>query len=528
MNEKTGGRPGGQHARALAVLAAVVMLTSACGVVHVSFGSSGSAGPTTGSTTHKANLAFAHCMRTHGQPNFPDPGPSRGITSGQRVTGNSNSSVARAYHACEYLLAPASATTPATTSSPSTTATDCLGLRPPCYTPQQIRVAYGIQPLLNRGITGSGQTAVLLEFPPTGTGSSGAAAGIQVPASSDIRQDLADFDAVFGLPAARVQVVNTLAHTASPWQASPEEVADTDIVHAIAPDAAIREVLIPSSTSASPGRVAAAVLAALRLGLSQGGVIELSAGAREQCFTQAVIAQGNSVLQAAQRDGVTVVMSTSDYGAAATPCPGAESGAPAKGVDWPASDPLTLAVGGTSLQASQATGAYIGETAWNTPDAAPGPTSSAGGGGFSGLFPRPTYQDGIVGIGATRGEPDVSADADPGTGMALAISAGSRDHILIAAGGTSAAAPLWAAVIALADQYAGRHLGFVNPALYQIGRSPSYHQAFHDVTTGTNTVQIGGQTITGYQAAPGWDPVTGWGSPDGQALVPLLAHYASR
>ena len=73
--------------------------------------------------------------------------------------------------------------------------------------------------------------------------------------------------------------------------------------------------------------------------------------------------------------------------------------------------------------------------------------------------------------------------------MALAISGGGQNDILIGGGGTSVAAPLWAAVIALADQYAGRHLGFVNPALYRIGRSAYYHQAFHDVTTGTNTVK---------------------------------------
>ena len=111
--------------------------------------------------------------------------------------------------------------------------------------------------------------------------------------------------------------------------------------------------------------------------------------------------------------------------------------------------------------------------------------------------------------------------------MALAISDGGQDYILIGVGGTSASAPLWAAVIALADQYAGRDLGFVNPALYQIGRSAYYHQAFHDVTTGTNTVSSPGRTITGYHAAPGWDPVTGWGSPNAQALVPLLARYVS-
>ena len=90
-------------------------------------------------------------------------------------------------------------------------------------------------------------------------------------------------------------------------------------------------------------------------------------------------------------------------------------------------------------------------------------------------------------------------------------------------GGTSASAPIWAALIALADQYAGRHLGLVNPAIYQIARSPRYHQAFHDITTGNNTVQFPPTTVTGYQAAPGWDPVTGWGSPDAQVLIPLLA-----
>ena len=145
------------------------------------------------------------------------------------------------------------------------------------------------------------------------------------------------------------------------------------------------------------------------------------------------------------------------------------------------------------------------------------------------MFPRPAYQDGVAGIGATRGVPDVAADADGDTGMAMALSDGGQHYALAGTGGTSAAAPLWAAVIALADQYAGRHLGFVNPAIYRIGRSPSYHQAFHDITTGTNTVEYPALTITitGYQAAPGWDPVTGWGSPNAQVLVPLLARYAS-
>jgi subtilase family serine protease len=390
----------------------------------------------------------------------------------------------------------------------------------------QLRVAYGIQPLVDRGITGRGQTIVLLEFPASATGSGSAL--VKALTSSDIRQDLVRFDTMFGLPVARVQVVNTLAHAASPWQANDEEVADTEIVHALAPGAAIREVLVPSSDTAGPSAESAALLAALRLGLNQGGVVSLSADAGEQCFTSAVVAQWNSVLQAAQSKHVTVVVSSGDWGAATDPCPGAGTvAAQIKGVNLPASDPLALAVGGTSLQASQPTGAYKGEIAWNIPAAA-GSSPEASGGGFSGLFPRPAYQDGIPGIGSTRGVPDVAADADPGTGMALAISDGGNAYIVIGAGGTSASAPLWAAVITLADQYAGRDLGFVNPALYQIGFSTHYPQAFHDVTGGTNTVDLPGQTIIGYRAATGWDPVTGWGSPNAQALVPLLARDVNR
>ena len=76
---------------------------------------------------------------------------------------------------------------------------------------------------------------------------------------------------------------------------------------------------------------------------------------------------------------------------------------------------------------------------------------------------------------------------------------------------------------ALADQYADRRLGFLNAALYRIGTGPYYAKAFHDITTGTNTVTFSSTSIIGYQAANGWDPVTGWGSPDAQVLIPLLA-----
>src|SRR6516162_3344934 len=102
----------------------------------------------------------------------------------------------------------------------------------------------------------------------------------------------------------------------------------------------------------------------------------------------------------------------------------------------------------------------------------------------------------------------VAAGAAAATAMTLTFTGGA----LYPAQGTSAATPLWAAVITLADQDAGHHLGFVHPALYAISRGPAYHRAFHDVTTGDNSVFWPTGLFTGYAAGPGWDPVTGWGS----------------
>jgi subtilase family serine protease len=384
-----------------------------------------------------------------------------------------------------------------------------------CYTPQQLRVAYGIQPLLDRGIDGRGQTVVIMEFANMPQETS--------PQITDIRQDLALFDTVFGLPAAQLQVDSSLASSASPWLAGGEEVEDAEIVHAVAPGAAIRVILIPSWTG--PGSWMTALNGVLRLALSQASVVSLSAILGEECFTPAEAAELNSALQADEDHHVTVVAGSGDFGAASTQC--ADFGIPTsvREVGLPASDPLVLAVGGTTLDADPATGTYRSETAWHTPPGVTSPQTS--GGGFSHLFARPAYQDGIAGIGTTRGVPDVAANAAGRTGMMQAVSTGPGHDYFYPGAGTSAATPLWAALIALADQYSGRHLGFVNPAIYRIARSASYHQAFHDITTGNSTITFPQGTITGYQATPGWDPVTGWGSPDAQVLIPLLAQYAS-
>jgi subtilase family serine protease len=403
------------------------------------------------------------------------------------------------------------------TSVPGVAMSNCLK-QLACYTPQQFRVAYGIAPLLDRGINGRGETVVLLEQEETQAAP---------PKVTDIRQDLARFDGLFGLPAAHLQVVNSLARSPSPWLADEEEVEDTEIVHAVAPAADIREILVSDADLKSTAATVKYGVAALRLGVAEGAVISVSSAKGEACFSPAEIDEQSAALQTARDRHVTVVVSSGDTGAVSRPCPGAAVGSPpVAGVNLLASNPLVLGTGGTSLQASHATGAYIGETAWYSPPDPPArPGSSASGGGFSKVFHRPAYQDGVPGIGAFRGVPDVAADAAANTGMTLATTDGGQNYVLVSANGTSASAPFWAAVIALADQYAGRHLGFVNPALYRIGRSSLYRRAFHEVTTGTNTVVFPGQTFTGYRAGPGWNPVTGWGSPDAQVLVPLLARY---
>jgi subtilase family serine protease len=393
---------------------------------------------------------------------------------------------------------------------------NCLHPPATCYAPGQFRVAYGIQPLLDHGVDGRGVTVVVPEVAtPRGQG------------GSDIRTDLAGFDSTFGLPAARIRVDNSVAHSSSPWLAEGEEVEDTEIIHAVAPAATICVILFSQRATASAAGFAQAIQTFLRLGATQGSVLSISASLGEHYFTPAEVSGINAAARADQEHHVTVAASSGDYGVVSDMNLGETT--PVKEVSLPASDPLVLAVGGTSLSASRVSGAYLSEKAWNTLPALPGGHSSASAGGFSHLFSRPSYQNGVAGTEATRGVPDVAGDAAFNTGMALVV-AGPGGGAVVGATGTSAATPLWAGVVALADQFAGRPLGFVNPAIYQIARGPAYRAAFHDVTTGNNTFKLAkpATTVRGYLATPGWDPVTGWGSPNAQVLVPLLALYTRR
>ena len=384
-----------------------------------------------------------------------------------------------------------------------------------CIAPHLFLVEYGILPLLARGIDGHGKTVTILApVAPRNVPSPGAA-----PGATDIRQDLAAFDSVFGLPAARIQVVTSLVGSASPWNPSDEEVGDAEIVHAVAPAASLRLVLLPASYPKSPATATAEMIAGLRLAVSGTDVAVISLGLGEHFFTRAQAAQMHSILLGAAGRHVTVVASSGDNGGFSDTW---FDGTAVSEVSLPASDPLVLGVGSTTLTGTPSGGGYVSETAWNGQTNFV-QTSGASGGGFSHLYARPSYQDGVRGISAMRGVPDVAGETDQQNGWAYVLASGGKRWI-VSDFDAGAATPLWGGLMALADQDAHHDLGFVNSAIYRIGHGSSYHSAFHDITTGSNVITMpypGGSA--GYQAGPGWSPVTGWGTPDAQVLVPLLA-----
>jgi subtilase family serine protease len=199
----------------------------------------------------------------------------------------------------------------------------------------------------------------------------------------------------------------------------------------------------------------------------------------------------------------------SDYASAEDAA--AHSLASQRTTSFPHDCPSVTSVGGTLLTIR---GTQVSETAWQD-----------SGGGFSTFFPTPSYQDQLPAtakaqLQGRRGVPDVSASADPGHGMAL-YAFGRWTSV----GGTSAASPLWAAVIAIGNQMAGRPLGFINPAIYKIGTSDKAKVDFRDITSGNNNQPEVG--VDGFPAVAGWDPVTGFGSPIADKLLPDLVAATS-
>jgi subtilase family serine protease len=371
----------------------------------------------------------------------------------------------------------------------------------PCYGPAQIRAAYDIP----RNLTGAGRTIVIID-------------AFKDPT---IRTDVAKFDSFFGLPPVALDIIcpdgcPTFDPTSRDQVGWTDETSlDIEWAHAIAPRAAIDLVQAQSDDDAD-------ILSAQQYVVDHdlGDVVSQSFGEGETCMEPAILSAQHQAFALAERERMTVFAAAGDSGAAQQGCTG-----PAffLSAGTPATDPLVTAVGGTHLDASFTTGAYHGETVWNNSGA--NPDFGAGGGGFSTVYPRPSYQNAAHTGSRFRGVPDVSYDADVYSGVLGVCSEcnfGAQTFAVF--GGTSAGTPQWAAIAALADQAAGRRLGLLNPALYAIAAGPRYHDAFHDVTAGDNSWDV--SLFTGYQASRGWDPASGLGSPNVARLISLLAGWS--
>lgn len=380
-----------------------------------------------------------------------------------------------------------------------------------CYSPQQIRAAYGIQPLLDQGYTGKGRTIVIID----------------AYGSHTIEKDLATFDSLFGLNAPAFETVAPDGQVpydpndANQAGWSGETTLDVEWAHAVAPDAKI--VLVVAKTNQD-----ADILSATKYAVdhSLGDVFSQSFGEGETCVDSRLLRDEHAVFQAAAAKKITLLASSGDQGAAQPACDGSNSFF--LSASSPASDPLVTGVGGTHLNADKTTGAWVDERAWQ----------GLSGGGFSTLYRRPGYQAEIPGIASkTRGVPDVAYNGDTDGGVLTAWTCPPGEFpglcdgnatFVFRFGGTSAGSPQWAGVTAIADQFAGKRLGLLNRSISRIAQGPSYASAFHDITVGDNTFTYtndAGQhvTVQGYQAVTGWDAVTGWGTPVVNNLVPLLA-----
>jgi kumamolisin len=183
-------------------------------------------------------------------------------------------------------------------------------------------------------------------------------------------------------------------------------------------------------------------------------------------------------------------------------------------VQFPGSCPWVLTVGGTTV--GNVNGSQFDEYVWNDPD--PGDSSHWGttGGGVSDFFNLPSYQqntevpasinNGRVG----RGVPDVAANASLNAGYSDIFIGG----VAQLGNGTSASAPLWAGLIAIINAALGHDVGFVNSYLYSLGSG-----SFREIIPGTGPADNSNGGVSGYPAGPGWDACTGWGSPNGTALL---------
>jgi kumamolisin len=348
------------------------------------------------------------------------------------------------------------------------------GSSPASYTPPQIAEAYKFP----AKASGAGQTIGLLEF------------------GGGYRQaDLTAYFKTLGHAAPAITAVSINGGVNKPGKASDadkEVMLDIEVAAAVAPGAKIVVYFAPNTSRGFMDAITTAVHDLT----NKPSVISISWGGAEATWTRQSMKVFDAACQSAAALGVTITTAAGDNGSS--------DGAKGNNVDFPASSPHVLACGGTKLDAKGAT--IVSEVVWNELASKDGAT----GGGVSNVFARPSWQANVhvpapsVRTGG-RGVPDVAGDADPTTGYTIRV-----DGETTVLGGTSAVAPLWAGLIAVANQQLGAQVGFIQPVLY----SAKGAAAFNGITQGNNGA---------FSAGPGWDACTGLGSPIAGKLIALLA-----
>jgi kumamolisin len=279
--------------------------------------------------------------------------------------------------------------------------------------------------------------------------------------------------------------------------ADGEVMLDIEVAAAVATGAKIVVYFTPNTDQGFIDAISTAVHDAV----NKPSVISISWGGPESSWTTQSMNALDAACQSAAALGITITVASGDDGSTDGVTGGANH------VDFPASSPHVLACGGTNLQSSGST--ITGETVWNAL-----PNGGASGGGVSNFFPLPTWQS-SAGVpkptvkSGGRGVPDVAGDADPSSGYVVRV-----DGQSLVIGGTSAVAPLWAGLIAVANQQNGKSAGFINAAIY----AASAKAAFRDVVSGTNYTG----TPVGFKAGKGWDGCTGLGSPIAPQLIKIV------
>jgi kumamolisin len=339
------------------------------------------------------------------------------------------------------------------------------------------------------------QVGELYQFP-AGASAAGQTIGIIELGGGYRTADITAYFKTLGLKAPSVSAVSVDKGKNSPSNAKSadgEVMLDIEVAAAVAPDARIVVYFAPNTDQGFIDAIGSAVHDTV----NKPSVISISWGGPESTWTQQSMTTLDAACQSAAALGITITVAAGDDGST-----DGVTGT-ANHVDFPASGPHVLACGGTKLIGSDST--ITSETVWNELATKSGAT----GGGVSAVFPLPTWQSGAnvpkAGGFAGRGVPDVAGDADPTTGYIVRV-----DGQTSVIGGTSAVAPLWAGLIALANAQNKTTAGFLQPTIY----AAKARSSFRDITSGNNGA---------FSAAAGWDACTGLGSPNGTALIKLLS-----